>query len=44
MWDGHFTNVLIEIGIQSSDVNGFFGLSSDLRGILVYDAKIIDGG
>ena len=43
MWDGHFTNVLIEIGILSSDVNGFFGLSSDLRGILVYNAKIVGG-
>ena len=44
MWDGHFTNISIEIGVQSSDVNCLFGLSCDLRRILVYDAKIIDGG
>ena len=43
MWDGHFTNILIEIGVQPSYMNGFFGLSGDLRGILVYNAKIIDG-
>ena len=43
MWDGHFTNISIEIRVQPSYVNGFFCLLSDLRGILVYNAKIIDG-
>ena len=43
MWDGHFINILIEIRVQPSNVNGFFGLCSDLRGILVNNAKIIDG-
>ena len=43
MWDGHFFNISIEIGIQPSYMNGFFGVSGDLRGILVYNAKIIDG-
>ena len=33
----------IEIGVQPSYVNGFFGLSGDLRGMLVYNAKIRDG-
>ena len=44
MWNGHFTNISIEIGVQPSYVNGFLGLSGDLRGILVYNAKIRDGG
>ena len=44
VWDGHFTNVLAEIWVQSLNVYGFFGLSSDLRGILVNYAKVIDGG
>ena len=43
MWDGHFTNILVEIRVQPSYMNGFFGLSGDLRGIPVYNAKIIDG-
>ena len=43
MWDLHFSNIFIEIGVQPSYVNGFFGLSSDLGGVLVYNAKIIDG-
>ena len=38
-----FTNISIEIGVQPSYMNGFFGLSGDLGGILVYNAKIIDG-
>ena len=42
-WDGHFTNILIESGVQPSYMNGFFGLSGDLRGIFVYNAKIVDG-
>ena len=44
MWNGHFTNVLFEIWVQPSSVYGFFGLSGDLQGILVYNAKIQDGG
>ena len=32
MWDGHFTNILIEIRVQPFYVNGFFCLSSDLKG------------
>ena len=40
MWNGHFTNILIEIGVQPSYVNGFFGLSGDLRGILVYEGTL----
>ena len=43
MWDGHFTNISIETRVQPSYMNGFFGLSGDLRGILVYDVKIGDG-
>ena len=43
MWDGHVTNILIEIRVQPSYMNGFFGLSGDLRGILVYNAKVRDG-
>ena len=43
MWDGHFANVSIGIRVQPSDVNGSFGLSSNLRGILVNNAKVIDG-
>ena len=43
MWDGHFTNISIEIRVQPSYMNGLFGLSGDLRGILVYNAKISDG-
>ena len=34
MCNGHFTNILIEIRAQPSYVDGFFGLSGDLRGIL----------
>ena len=41
--DGHFTNISIEIRVQPSYVNGFFGLSGDLRGFLVYNAKVSDG-
>ena len=44
MWDGHFTNNLIEIRVQPSYMNGFFDLSGDLRGFIVYDAEIRDGG
>ena len=43
MWNGLFTNISIEIGVQPSYVNGFFGLSGDLRGILICNAKIRDG-
>ena len=44
MWDGHFTNISVEIWIQSLNMYGFFGLSSNLRGVLVDFAKVIDGG
>ena len=44
MWDGHFTNIAVEIWVQSSNVYGFFGLLSDLRGILVNYDKVINGG
>ena len=43
MWDGHFTNILIETRVQPAYMNGFFGLSGDLRGILVYNAEVRDG-
>ena len=35
MWDRHFTNISVEIWVQPSNVDGFLGLPSDLRGILV---------
>ena len=44
MWNGHFTNISVEIWVQPSYVNGFFGLPGDLRGILVYNAKIRERG
>ena len=44
MWGRHFTNISIEIRVQPSDVNGFFGLLSNLRGILVNNGEIVDGG
>ena len=34
------TNILIEIWVQPSYMNGFFGLSSDLKGILVYGCEL----
>ena len=39
VWDGQFTNISIEIRGQPSYMNGFFGLSGDLKGILVYNAS-----
>ena len=44
VWDGHFTNISVEIWVQPSYVDGLFGLPGDLGGILIYDVKIQDGG
>ena len=35
MWDRHFTNISVEIGVQTSNVYGFLGLLADLERILV---------
>ena len=35
MWDRHFSNISIEIWVQSLNVYGFLGLTGDLGGILV---------
>ena len=43
VWDGHFTSVPIEIWVKSSNIYGFFGLSSDLRGVLVNYDKVVGG-
>ena len=40
MWDGHFTNILIETRVQPSYMNGFFGLSGDLKGSLSMMLKL----
>ena len=42
--DGHFTNVSIKIRVKSSNMYGFFGLSSDLRWVFVDYPKVADGG
>ena len=44
MWDGHLTNISIEILVQFLNMYGFFGLLSDLRGVLIDYAKVVDGG
>ena len=40
MWDRHFTNVSVEIGVQPLNVYGFLGLLGDLGGILAPPSQI----
>ena len=44
VWDGHFTDIPVEIWVQSLNVYGFLGLSSDLRGVSVNYAEVLDRG
>ena len=44
VWNRHFTNISVEIWVQSSNVYGFLGLSSYLRGICVNNAEVFDWG
>ena len=44
MWNRHFTDVLIEIWIQPSNMYCFLDLLSNLRVILVNNGEIINGG
>ena len=39
MRDEHFTNISVEIWVQSSNMYGFLGLLSNLRGFFVNDGK-----
>ena len=44
VWDGYFTNIPVEIMVQSMNVYGFLGLLSDLRGVSVNYAEFLDRG
>ena len=40
VWNGHFTNVSVEIWVQPSNMYSLFGLLGDLGGILVNYVKV----
>ena len=44
VWDGYFTNIPVEIMVQSLNVYGFLGLLSDLRGVSVNYAEVFNRG
>ena len=42
VWNRHYTNIPVEIWVQFSNVYGFLGLSSDLRGVIINYTKVFD--
>ena len=40
VWHRHFTNISVEIGLQPSNLYGFFGLLEDPGGILVDNVEV----
>ena len=44
VWNRHFTNISIEIWVQSLNVYGFLGLSSYLRGVFVNYTEVFNSG